>query len=77
MYVCAGCRYNDVIITVYVCMFVQDVDTMMSSVEEMLKEIKNNQNGFDKFWRVHRCRVEHMMSMCHFTRSGEKVRGGR
>lgn len=46
---------------------------MTSSVCDMVAEIKTSQNKFDEFWRVHRSRVEHMMRMCHFSRSGEKV----
>ena len=46
---------------------------MTSSVQDMLAEIKTSQNKFDEFWRIHRSRVEHMMRMCHFSRSGEKV----
>jgi hypothetical protein len=40
----------------------------------MLQEIKTSQNEFDEFWRIHRSRVEHMMRMCHFARSGEKLK---
>ena len=47
---------------------------MMLSVEKMMKEIKARQSEFDQFWKLHRARVEHMMSMCHFNRSTEKVR---
>ena len=46
---------------------------MISSVDDMLMEIKGSQNSFDEFWKVHRSRVEHIMRMCHFSRSGEKV----
>ena len=47
---------------------------MISSVDGMMKEIKAHQSEFDQFWKLHRARVEHMMSMCHFNRSTEKVR---
>ena len=46
---------------------------MTSSVAQMLMEVKDSLNKFDGFWKVHRSRVEHMMRMCHFARSGEKV----
>ena len=47
---------------------------MTMSVSEMLMEVKDKQKEFDDFWKVHRSRVEHIMRMCHFARSGEKVR---
>ena len=46
---------------------------MTASVGDMLMEVKDSQKEFDEFWRVHRSRVEHIMRMCHFARSGEKV----
>ena len=46
---------------------------MTQSVNDMLSEVKSCMNKFDEFWKVHRSRVEHMMRMCHFARSGEKV----
>ena len=47
---------------------------MTKSVGDMLMEVKDSQSKFDEFWRVHRSHVEHIMRMCHFSRSGEKVK---
>ena len=46
---------------------------MTSSIGVMMVEIKDSQKEFDDFWKVHRSRGEHIMRMCHFSRSGEKV----
>ena len=50
-----------------------DLKAMMASVGDMLMEIKDSQKEFDDFWKVHRSYSEHIMRMCHFSRSGEKV----
>lgn len=47
--------------------------TMMSSLNGMLQELKAEQGKFDSFWMIHKARVDHMMRMCHFNRSAEKV----
>ena len=47
---------------------------MMSSLNSMLQELRADQGKFDSFWTVHKARVDHMMRMCHFTRSAQKVR---
>ena len=47
--------------------------TMMSSLNDMLKELKAEQKKFDSFWAIHKARVDHMMRKCHFERSAEKV----
>ena len=50
-----------------------DLRAMTSSVGEMLIEVKDSQKEFDDFWKIHRTHSEHIMRMCHFSRSGEKV----
>ena len=52
----------------------KDYITMMSSLKGMLEDIRNSQTQFDEFWGIHKARVDHMMRMCHFNRSTEKVR---
>ena len=47
--------------------------TMMASLGGMLQELKAEQGKFDSFWVIHKARVDHMMRMCHFNRSAEKV----
>lgn len=51
----------------------KEVITMMSSLGGMLQELKMEQRKFDSFWKIHKARVDHMMRMCHFNRSAEKV----
>ena len=47
--------------------------TMMSSLNGMMQELKAEQGKFDSFWMIHKARVDHMMRMCHFNRSADKV----
>ncbi len=51
----------------------KDYITMMSSLNGMLEDVRNSQSLFDKFWAIHKARVDHMMRMCHFNRSADKV----
>jgi phage-related tail protein len=51
-----------------------DLRAMTSSVGEMLIEVKDSQKEFDDFWKIHRTHSEHIMRMCHFSRSGEKLK---
>ena len=51
----------------------KDYITMMSSLNGMLEELRQQQSQFDAFWGVHKARVDHMMRMCHFNRGAEKV----
>ncbi|XP_064394255.1 guanine nucleotide exchange factor DBS-like isoform X2 [Halichondria panicea] len=50
----------------------KDYITMMSALNGMLEDIRNTMSQFDKFWGVHKARVDHMMRMCHFNRSADK-----
>ena len=52
----------------------KDHITMLSLLNGMLEELKEKQEEFDEFWALHRARVDHMMCMCHFSRSVAKVR---
>ena len=52
----------------------KDHITMLSLLNGMLEELKEKQEEFDEFWALHRARVDHMMRMCHFSRSVAKVR---
>ena len=49
---------------------------MMSLLNKMLEELKTKQTEFDQFWSLHKARVDHMMRMCHFNRTSEKVGPG-
>ena len=51
----------------------KDYITMMSALNGMLEDVRNTMSQFDKFWGVHKARVDHMMRMCHFNRSADKV----
>ena len=48
--------------------------TMKKALEGMLKDLKASQGQFDGFWTTHKARVDHMMRMCYFQRTAEKVR---
>jgi len=52
----------------------KDYITMMASLSGMLEDIRNSQGLFDEFWGIHKARVDHMMRMCHFNRTADKVR---
>ncbi len=47
--------------------------TMKESLKDMLVDLKASQGQFDVFWTVHKARVDHMMRMCHFKRTADKV----
>lgn len=47
--------------------------TMREALVGMMKDLKGSQSQFDSFWTVHKTRVDHMMRMCHFKRTAEKV----
>ncbi len=47
--------------------------SMKKALEGMLKDLKASQGQFDSFWTTHKARVDHMMRMCYFTRTAEKV----
>ena len=47
--------------------------TMKTALEGMLKDLKASQGQFDSFWTTHKARVDHMMRMCYFKRTAEKV----
>ena len=51
----------------------KEVITLMASLRGMMHELKAEQMKFDSFWATHKARVDHMMRMCHFNRSAEKV----
>lgn len=51
--------------------------TMKKALEGMLKDLKASQGQFDGFWTTHKARVDHMMRMCYFKRTAEKVNGVR
>ena len=51
----------------------KDYVTMMSQLNGMLEELKEKKEEVDKVWALHQARVDHMMRMCHFNRSAEKV----
>ena len=47
--------------------------TMKTALQGMLKDLKASQGQFDSFWTTHKARVDHMMRMCYFNRTAEKV----
>jgi hypothetical protein len=49
--------------------------TMKEALVGMMKDLKGSQGQFDSFWTIHKTRVDHMMRMCHFKRTAEKVGG--
>ncbi len=51
----------------------KDYSVMTSSLDGMLEELKATQEEFDRFWALHKARVDHMVKMCHFSRTTEKV----
>ncbi len=46
---------------------------MISFLNGLLEELKSKQEEFDGFWALHKARVDHMMKMCHFNRTTDKV----
>lgn len=53
----------------------RDYVSMKEALHGMLKDLKGSQGQFDSFWTVHKARVDHMMRMCHYKRTAEKVCG--
>ena len=47
--------------------------TMLAILTGMLAELKGKIEEFDQFWFLHKERMDHMMRMCHFKRTAEKV----
>lgn len=47
--------------------------TMRDALSGMMKDLRASQGQFDSFWTSHKTRVDHMMRMCHFKRTAEKV----
>ena len=52
---------------------VNDYVTMKKALKGMLEDLRTSQGQFDSFWTIHKARVDHMMRMCHFKRTAEKV----
>lgn len=52
----------------------EDYISMQEALRKMLKDLKVSQGQFDGFWTLHKARVDHMMHMCHFKQTAEKVR---
>lgn len=38
------------------------------------EEIREEQAEFEKFWAMHKSRLDHIMRTCHYKRTVEKVR---
>ena len=51
----------------------KDYITMMSQLNEMLRELKEKKEEIDKVWALCQARVDHMTCVCHFNSSAEKV----
>lgn len=59
--------------TMQISLGTKDYITMLSNLNGMVEDVRSKQNEFDMFWTVHKARVDHMMRMCHFNRTAEKV----
>ena len=51
----------------------KDYITMMSQLNEMLRELKEKKEEIDKVWALCQARMDHMMQVCYFNSSAEKV----
>ena len=51
----------------------KDYITMMSQLNEMLRELKEKKEEIDKVWTLCQARMDHMTRVCHFNSSAEKV----
>ena len=51
----------------------KDFITMMSQLNGMLEELREKKEELDKVCVVHQARVDHMMRVCQFNESAEKV----
>lgn len=47
--------------------------SMREALMSMMKDLRASQGQFDSFWTSHKTRVDHMMRMCHFKKTAEKV----
>lgn len=47
---------------------------MMSSLKAMLQELRAKQRQLDSFWLNHKACLDHMIRVCHFDDSAEKVK---
>ena len=51
----------------------KDYVSMMSQLNGMLEELKEKKEELDKVWALHQARGDHMIRVCQFDRSAEKV----
>ena len=51
----------------------KDYVSMMSQLNGMLEELKEKKEELDKVWALHQARADHMIRVCQFNRSAEKV----
>ena len=51
----------------------KDYVMMMSSLNGLLEELKAKRTDFEAFWTLHKARVDHMLMLCHFSRTTAKV----
>ena len=51
----------------------KDYMTMMSQLNEILRELKEKKEEIDKVWTLCQARMDHMTHVCHFNSSAEKV----
>ena len=51
----------------------KDYVSMMSQLNGMLEELKEKKKELDKVWALHQARADHMIHVCQFNRSAEKV----
>ena len=48
-------------------------NSMIASLGEMLERLKEEEKGSNAFWTVHKARLDHMLQVCQFRRSADKV----
>ena len=51
----------------------KDYIMMTSSLNGLLDELKAMRIDFEAFWTIHKANVDHIMKVCHFTRTTKKV----
>ena len=47
--------------------------SVMEYLNRTNEDVKEEQAEFDKFWAIHKSRLDHIMRTCHFHRSVKKV----
>ncbi|KAL5475464.1 hypothetical protein EMCRGX_G025283 [Ephydatia muelleri] len=48
-------------------------NSMIASLGEMLEELKEEEKGSNAFWTVHKARLDHILRVCQFRKSADKI----